>query len=65
VRLSVIAAQIRDQFGRNLERASTLYQRALQVDPSSSSVADAWRIVSQSELLPMMMPTAGAVIVPP
>ena len=41
VRLAVIAAQIRDQFGRNLERSSALYQRALAVDPTSSAVADA------------------------
>ena len=33
--------------------------------PSWSSVSAAWRIVSQSELLPMMMPTSGSVIVPP
>ncbi len=41
VRLAVIAAQIRDQFGRDLVRASSLYQRALAFDPTSLVVADA------------------------
>ena len=41
VRLAVIAAQIRDQFGRNFERSSALYQRALAVDRPPRAVADA------------------------
>ncbi|MFT3922722.1 MAG: tetratricopeptide repeat protein [Myxococcales bacterium] len=41
IRLAVSAAQIRDQFGRNLERSSALYQKALAVDPTALSVADA------------------------
>ena len=36
-----------------------------QCDAEPSSVSAAWRIVSQSERLPMMMPTSGSDIVPP
>lgn len=41
VRLAVISAQIRDQFGRDLARASALYQRALAFEPTALTVADA------------------------
>jgi tetratricopeptide (TPR) repeat protein len=41
VKLSVIAAQLRDGFARDLPKASQLYQRALAFDPSNRAVADA------------------------
>jgi tetratricopeptide (TPR) repeat protein len=41
VKLAVSAAQIRDQHGHDLVRASKLYQRALAFNPSVLSIADA------------------------
>jgi len=41
VRLSVMAAQIREQFSADLVRSSKLYQRALGALPASRPVADA------------------------
>ncbi|MET0339843.1 MAG: tetratricopeptide repeat protein [Polyangiales bacterium] len=40
VRLSVLAAQIRDQQGHDLERATALYERAFRYDPSSLELAE-------------------------
>jgi golgin subfamily B member 1 len=41
VRLSVLAAQIRDQHDHDLEKATTLYNRALAYDPGSRLLANA------------------------